>query len=73
MTKLHLNRQFVRHRMADLDIASYAELSRRAGLHRITVSTILTRGSCSWDTLAALAEVLQCKPGDLLAADAPPK
>lgn len=69
MSKLRINKTFVRHRMADLDIASYAELSRRAGLHRITVSAILNRGSCSWDTLAALAEVLECKPGDLLAAD----
>lgn len=69
MTQLHINKTFIRHRMADLDIPSYAELSRRAGLHRITVSAILTRGSCSWETLAALADVLQCKPSDLLAAE----
>lgn len=65
---IKINKQFIQHRMVDLGIESLSDLSKLAGLHRITVSTILRRGSCSWETLARLAEVLDCQPGELLLA-----
>lgn len=68
MTQIVLNEKFIRHRMVDLDIDSLSELSRRAGLYRLTVHMALRRGSCSLETLAALAQALDCQPGDLLLA-----
>lgn len=66
MTKIVLNEKFIRHRMIDLDIGGLSALSRKAGLYRLTVHMALRRGSCSLETLAALATVLECQPGDLL-------
>ena len=61
-----LSDRLVRERMAALGYRYITSLSEAAGLDRQTAYMALRRGSCSLRTLVALAEVLQCRPGDLL-------
>lgn len=64
-----INESYIRDRMAELGIVNISRLANAAHLHRHTVRMALKRNSCSLETLAALAAVLQCQPGDLLTAD----
>lgn len=63
---IEINESFIRQRMVELGIRDISKLAKLARLHRHTVRMAIARNSCSLATLAALATVLECQPGDLL-------